>query len=193
MQTRTDLDVPKAHYEYAKRLGAKCDPNLGTLYILGEIPPGLASYAPKQQRTRDFAQEIVPSCPVCASRMDLRTVRDDLIWGCTRYSCRGRLTVDSAAVIHLQDRPSRRQAPPDRTPTAKQALRIQQALVLQHLLRHVHNEKSALAWLSSVKVGIQYRKPLELMDTEKGCQEVIEFIAKNLGNSQNPLYDTNGN
>jgi len=92
---RTFLDVPNAMREYALRNGAQVDAETRRLFVVGEVPAALLSFAPRQPRDR--MDDHGPACPLCGSDTRMRYRRDSgaAFWGCTRYpKCKGTINAE---------------------------------------------------------------------------------------------------
>lgn len=182
---RSILYVPAAHVKYVKSQGAKWDPKNCVLYIEGEIPPSLADYLERTPRTRDYTLEVVPSCPICHCRMELRSSsKHPDFWGCSMYfspkKCKGYRAIDEEQSSSRTDIPdgadeAERIAEQTRPPIG---LTGAQTRVIAALTRHISNSDDALRWLSKSKVGLGHRVPLALMAGVEGCNEVEAFIER---------------
>ncbi len=190
---RRILRVPAAHVDYAKSLDAKSDPKNRVMYIDGEVPPGLADYAERPPRNRDYTLEVSPSCPLCSCKMELRSsVKGRDFWGCSMYlspkKCKGYRAIEDQDITGdevrrtadgtIRTNPSIGPTELDHEPSS---LLDAQTRVINSLTRYLRDASDVVPWLSTSKVGLGYRVPLELMVGVEGCDEVAVFIERTFG------------
>lgn len=177
MPKRTILVIPRAHRRYAEAHGAVYDPVEGVWYIEGEVPAELSDYVVNAPRSRDFTREIVPSCPVCNSRMTLRAgKKTGDFWGCTKFPrCKGTRSIDYDPVSPVWKDPAKT-AIPKPQPALSDDVICQVGRVVDLLERCIPDRKRAEDWLKCKRVSFGNHTAIELMKTVRGCAQVEKLL-----------------
>lgn len=191
MENRTYLDTSDGMNAYANKHGAKYDNELGKWYVDGEVPNALVGLIPKN---RNKAVHIVaPSCPLCGSHMLERTRNRDSnqFWGCSRYPrCKGTLELEDYLDFLEQGGPktvsdfllsndTETKSPSSNTKkrsSISPTLLIEVERIVMQAARVLGGTTRAEKWLSSPKVALKAKTPLEIMATEEGCRLIEKLL-----------------
>ncbi len=194
-EPRTYLNTPGGMHEYAHRHGAVFDQDLHKWYVVGEVPPDLENLVPKAPNKKPD-QVVAPSCPLCGFHTILRKNRVGLgdFWGCSQHfksGCRGLVDYDDHLDnLDVRGVPTafdalRRNSPAEKNkrPAEKEEPRpIEPALRLEieeitklavEVLGGLHQSEK---FLTTPKIGLQGKTPVDRMKTAEGCVEVKQLI-----------------
>jgi ssDNA-binding Zn-finger/Zn-ribbon topoisomerase 1 len=184
------LEIPDAMLAYAAAYGAVMDAQSKRWYVVGGVPIELLNFVPKP--VRGAPPESHPDCPKCGSNMKKRYNRRDggAFWGCTRYpQCTGTVDWKYEMPPYLAEglKPILA-AQGGNSPEPKGSNFLDIALLKPSMERVVTlaaeklgGTKAARRWLDTPKVALQGKKPLELMGSVEGCQQVEQLLAALLG------------
>lgn len=191
MAEKTYLDTADGMAGYAKRYGAKYDSERGAWFVEGEVPNELLGLIPKKRNPS--VHLVAPSCPICGSHMIERVRKSDkqAFWGCSRFpACKG--IVDYERYWESQEREppkavkeflsssiggTKANATPRTTisPMSTQhRMEVRRIVVLA--AKVLGGVARAEKWLSSAKVTLKGRSPLEMMGTAEGCLMVEKLL-----------------
>jgi len=186
---------------YAKTHGAKYDALKREWYVEGEVPPELLNLLPHQPNAA--FEEVAPSCPKCQAVMVKRTNRKTgaLFWGCSRYrpdgnGCPGRVDYEAWLAEQLKDTTglvtdfldkkvapaavrSDNSRPANATITGDDPRVFRWAQLTELATRECGSTAQASRWMSTAKVALRGKTPLEAMKTEEGC-DAVEALLRQL-------------
>lgn len=186
----TVLEVPKDMERHALQNGARYDSALKQWFLWDEVPEELITFIPEPARA--ISKKIDPLCPLCRSHMRIRTFRGHDFWACSAHSrngCRGRISLEDA--LDAQPKPlprhvadffpkaeknkpqeiTKTQSPIKSMPAEFLSAFTEIAQLAQEVLKVDPNR-----WLESVRVGLGYQKPIDLMKTLDGCRMVCDLL-----------------
>ncbi len=193
--TRTYLNVEDGMHEYAKRHGASFDKQRQQWFVIGEVPPELVNLVPKQPN-KPANHIVAPACPRCGFHtVKLPNKKDgSMFWGCSQYrvsGCRGSVdyeeyldtlgTKNSKSIIealqpdvpeHINPTQAKRYGIAEVTP----AVRAEIAEIATFAQKVFRSPQQSERWLTSPKVGLQGRTPIESMKSLDGCRQVKALI-----------------
>ncbi|WP_137890332.1 antitoxin Xre/MbcA/ParS toxin-binding domain-containing protein [Ramlibacter sp. 2FC] len=189
---KTALEVPEEMVRYAQLHGAKHDDISDEWFVWGEAPSEFFNLLPKPDRTLHRTPD--PFCPRCGAHMLKRVDRNGEFWKCSavrRKDCLGRISLEEhldalpnslprhVADIYFQTENKKSK---DRTgnPTQAEPIspQLRQAIEAVLELSQAVLSRNPIEWLTTVKVGLGYRKPIDLMTTVGGYQSVIALLNK---------------
>ncbi len=185
---KTILEISPAIAAFASTHGAVQDPISKQWYVIGDVPLELLGFVPKQ--IRRAVPEFGPVCPKCGSHTVKRYRKSDGdgFWGCCRYpTCKGTSTWECTATEQLADIAERvvvreKAEEPSRSAcsnrTATPTLKEYWGNVVKEASDRLGGPHAAERWLQTPKVAFGGKKPIELMRTEEGCQQVEVLLAK---------------
>lgn len=198
---RIVLSVTPDTMLYAKTHGAKYDALNRQWYVGDEVPPELLNLVPHQPNPA--FEEIAPSCPVCQASMVKRTKRTTgaYFWGCSRYrpdgnGCSGHIDYEKWLSEQLKGKPGhvtdylRKNDPPSpvRREESRQANAhipgddprvFRWAQLTEIATRECGSAAQASRWMSTPKVALRGKTPLEAMKSQEGC-DAVEVLLKQL-------------
>lgn len=189
MRNRTYLDTSDAMVAYAKKHGAKYDYTQRQWYVEGEVPHELLGLIPK--KPNKSVHIVAPSCPLCGCHMVQRPRRSDgyHFWGCSQHpKCKGVVALEDHLVCVEPLGPKSaadflKSSATGRSPLSKNVAAPALPPALQHaverviaLAEKILGAKRVEKWLSSPKVTLKGRTPLELMTSAEGCYVVEKLL-----------------
>ena len=187
----TILSVPSDAAEHAERFGAKHDATNGSWIVVGAVPRELLNYVPRPKNQR--FQETAPRCPLCGSpTRRLINSAGNPFWACVTYfktGCPGVVDyldyLDSVEPLAKVGKflpklagslfgPS--EPPPDNNAKAPHPLKQRWQEVVQEAGAVIGDDNQAVRWLYQPKVAFNNKTPLEMCDTEAGCDAVLKML-----------------
>lgn len=193
MIEKTYLDTADGMAGYAKRYGAKYDSERGAWFVEGEVPNELLGLIPKKRNPS--AHLVAPSCPICSSHMIERVRKSDKqpFWGCSRFpACKG--IVDYERYLESQDGNVPKAIKEylgtsvggggtkanASSRTSSSSISLQHRMEVRRIVilaaKVLGGAARAERWLSSAKVLLKGKSPLEMMGTEEGCLLVERLL-----------------
>lgn len=185
MSKRTYLNTSDGMASYAKRHGAKFDPETGQYYVDGEIPRELHNLLPRERKPKE--NHSPPSCPRCGFHMVERYSKTGkAFWGCSQYAktrCKGGrgfeddLPISGPMAQHafsyLSGQPM---DDPRESSFEKQELKKEQERIVVLAAEILRNPKRVPKWLTTPKVGLRGKTPTQIMGTIEGCVAVESLL-----------------
>ncbi|WP_412481121.1 antitoxin Xre/MbcA/ParS toxin-binding domain-containing protein [Azonexus sp. IMCC34839] len=191
MREKTYLDTADGMAGYAKRYGAKYDSERCAWFVDGEVPNELLGLIPKKRNPS--VHLVALSCPLCGSHMVERVRKSDKqpFWGCSRFpACKG--IVDYERYLESQDGEAPKavkeflstsvgdaNANPKLRSTSS-SMSLQRRMGVRRIVvlatKVLGGVARAERWLSSPKVTLKGKSPLEIMGDEEGCFAVEKLL-----------------
>lgn len=171
------LNIPAAMYEFSRLNGAQFKKDIGWYYIGDFVPFELEDFVVKQDRQQSMW---IRQCPKCGSQMKLRESKTgNIFWGCMSFpSCLGTREIEPEDENHLKQFGSlitNRKKNSDHR-TSMKSMPESKAWIAEKLLVALGNPEKIEKWLTTSKVSLGGRKPIELLGSKEGCEIVARML-----------------